>query len=58
MTKQINLSDFDFTQPYVARAYKGRTAISDVTVTVGVKGKNRKATNTTILLSSFFSKND
>jgi hypothetical protein len=54
MTKQINLSDFDFSQPYIARSYKGRDAIADMCVTVGVKGKTRKANNNNILLTGFF----
>lgn len=54
--KQVNLTDFDFAQPYVARSHKTSQALSDCMVTIGVKGKTRKADNHTFLLSAFFKK--
>lgn len=53
MTKQVNLSDYDFGQPYVARSSKGGTTC-DMIASIGVKGKNRKYNNHNLLITTFF----
>lgn len=50
--KQVNLNDFDFSQPSGMRF--GVKSIADAYAVFGVKGKNRKYDKNVIMLTSFY----